>query len=163
MRELSQLTSFAIVDVALPKVILEWAGGGKAEKHQLEDSIPPDQPTLVSEAGRQMELRGRTPPPGPRGYSSGDPLNLPPGTPHRQNIVLKVLSRLFPGTYLLLTLPLQVPWSEQLQVPIIGSWNPLTAAQEALCLWGVQEDLWAQKTHRALVAQLCPTLPPHEL
>ena len=64
MRGLSRLTSFAIVDVVLPKALLEWAGGEKAERHQLGDSTPPNQPALmISEARGQRELRGRTPPP----------------------------------------------------------------------------------------------------
>lgn len=146
MRGLPRLTSFAIVDVVLPKALLEWAGGEKAERrHQLGDSTPRNQPALmISEAQRERELRGRTLPPSPGpGEDRGTPGT--PG-PHRQSIVLKVLPRLFPGTPLLLTLPFQVPWREQLQVPVIGSWNPPTAAQEALGLWGVQEDFWTQKT-----------------
>jgi hypothetical protein len=42
-----------------------------------------------------------------------------------------------------MTLPLQVPRRQQLQVPVIGSGNPPVTAQEALGLWGAQEDFWA--------------------
>lgn len=68
--------------------------------------------------------------------------------PHRQNVIFKVLPSLLPGTPLLTTLPFQVPRGEQLQVPVIGSRNPATAAQESLGLWGVQKDFWAQRTEK---------------
>lgn len=58
----------------------------------------------------------------------------------RLNIVLKALPSLLVGAFFLDALPLQVPGCEEFQVPVVGSGDPSMANQEALGLWGVQED-----------------------
>lgn len=131
------LTCLAIVDIRLPKALLERVGVEKVERQAVNWQILHTQPaTQISETRGERELRART----PQGLKKMAWSPPPPQASHRPSIVLKVLPGLFPGTLLLITLPLQVPWREQLQVPVIGSPDSSVAVQEALSLGGVQED-----------------------